>query len=278
MDNLSPEQNEHLLLLAAASLTPFRVPTREEINAKYEPYEELMARFARLDELNYEEVCKFEDDFSTYASWFRRANGSQFTYLPNGMWPGDFKLIAERKRTLSVENDPKAKLFYEYKLIIEDEEINGYKLWNIDGQNVLDFEDFKEICELWEQPDITEEEFREGLDKNLCSDWAKQDRHGECFGGFWAYPEGSDEKINAYTLSRQDNIEGLCELPYPRNIIIKTCEWGCNSRMESVAYSNFLCEWIKRKKDVVFCNEVPSLQSIARAVAEKQTDLPPYLL
>ena len=92
---------------------------------------------------------------------------------------------------------------------------------------------------------MSDEEFIARSD--CCSDWYKQDRHGNCFGGFWEYPEGSYQHENARQLSYDDNMKGLLELPYPREFILETIHIGCNNRQESVRYSNFLCEWMERK-------------------------------
>lgn len=250
-------------------------PTPEEINAKYKPYNDLMIRYCLLDMMNYDEIVQFENDFIEYANYYQRMSGLHGF----GLWPEDFERIAERKRQLVVKKDLRAKLFYDHKLVIHDEEINGYKLLDVDGDNIMDFEEFKVLCVRWDEPDITKEEFDEWLDKHLCSDWAKQDRHGECYGGFWKCPKGSYENKNAYLLTLEDNIKGLHDLPYPRCIIVKTIESGCANRQESVAYSNFVCEWIKRKKDTVFTNDIPSLQSLAKVVAlDNGEHLPNHLI
>ena len=73
------------------------------------------------------------------------------------------------------------------------------------------------------------------------------DRNGTPYGGFWDYPKDSDEYLNAYNLTREDNFRGLCELPYPRRVMLQVINIGCHTRMESVRYTNSLCEWIKRK-------------------------------
>jgi hypothetical protein len=91
------------------------------------------------------------------------------------------------------------------------------------------------------------EKFCGKYDRTACTDWNKINRHGNSFGGFWDYPDGSKEKENASALTRIDNGNALWELPYPRSIIYETINMGCLNRCESVRYSNFVCEWIKRK-------------------------------
>ena len=148
--------------------------------------------------------------------------------------------------------DIDSQKFYDNKIIMsENEKVNGYKLYNLNDE-LFDYETFKKFSILFvDNNTIPHDEFIEWLDDNCCSDWNKQDRYGECFGGFWKYPEYSYEKENAYELSRKDNFEALCELPYPREAIKLTIDIGCGNRMESVRYSNFICEWVKRKMDVI---------------------------
>ena len=143
--------------------------------------------------------------------------------------------------------------YYDKLYMSDDDEINGYKLYTIEnGSPIMRKEEFNEFVEIWStSKEYTFEEFYEEYDNTACSDWSKQDRYGECYGGFWKYPDGSPEKENAYDLSREDNGKGLWELPYPKRFVLKTIEMGCGNRMESVRYSNFLCEWMKRKLEQV---------------------------
>jgi hypothetical protein len=40
--------------------------------------------------------------------------------------------------------------------------------------------------------------------------------------------------------------EFIWNLPYPKEVVLKTIELDCGNRMEYVSYSNFLCEWLKK--------------------------------
>ena len=61
------------------------------------------------------------------------------------------------------------------------------------------------------------------------------------------FPENTYEYNHAYELSQEKNFKCLCYLPYPREVIKQTIDLGCKNRQESVRYSNYLCEWVKRK-------------------------------
>lgn len=129
-----------------------------------------------------------------------------------------------------------------------DDELNGYKLFDTDKNgSILAYDLFLKLEKLYYEPNVmTEDEFYKEYDKIACSDWSKQDEHGECFGGFWKYPDGSYEKENAYRLSREANGKALFKLPYSHSLIFETIKIGCGNRYESVRYSNFLCEYVKK--------------------------------
>jgi len=138
--------------------------------------------------------------------------------------------------------------YYELLPMLSTEEINGYKLYDIKGRQLMNWRTYESFKKIWEEEKCTTyEEFKAEFTQIACTDWYKQDRHGECFGGFWKYPEGSPEKENAFQLSFDDNCLGLFELPYPKAAILYTVTLGCSNRMESVRYSNFICEWFTRK-------------------------------
>jgi hypothetical protein len=195
-----------------------------------------------LESLNYEELINIKDKLYELQEYYmEKMSLRSYFYLYNKK-PFEKDIINVNDYIDSCDQ------LYNQKLeIFESEEINGYKLYNT-KVNVMSYDFFKELIILWNKDvEYTYDEFYEKYDSMACSDWSKQDRHGESFGGFWTYPDGTYEKNNAYNLSRDDNCKGLWELPYPKEIILKTIEMGCSNRMESVRYSNFLCEWIKRK-------------------------------
>ena len=165
----------------------------------------------------------------------------------------DIKIIQDYKKVYQSTFNPLAKKYYENIIETTDqEEINGYKLYNC-AIEVFTFEDFQKVLTHIEKHKDSEynksyEKFFEKCDNKMCTDWAKMDRNGESFKGAWKEEEGSEEKKNAWHLTREDNIKGLWELPYEKTLIIKTIQIGCRNRQECVRYSNFLCEWVTRMK------------------------------
>lgn len=138
---------------------------------------------------------------------------------------------------------------YEQDLWINsNEKANGFALWGTQGP-IMEEKLYVDLIRLWkcssDFPDF--EQFSAECGERMCSDWSKQDEHGECFGGFWEYPDDSYESKHAYYLSRRKNILELYKLPFPDLVLIETVRLGCNIRRESVRYSNFICEWLRRK-------------------------------
>lgn len=111
--------------------------------------------------------------------------------------------------------------------------------------NWLEFVEYvDELC--LDEDQGTQEEFTKWLKANLCTDWHKMDTEGESYGGFWRYPEGSDERENAWDLSYAANTKALLDLPYPYRLIKTSITYGCNTRRESVKFSREVCEWFDR--------------------------------
>ena len=127
----------------------------------------------------------------------------------------------------------------------ELEEVNGYKLYNLD-KNLMNRQTFNNLSKLDNDQTMTDKEFKEWFDENACTDWNKQQPNGEYFGGFWNDKSCS----NASVLTRQHNFDELIKLPYSRKLICETIDIGCCNRIESVRFTNYVCEWIKRKKNI----------------------------
>jgi hypothetical protein len=140
-------------------------------------------------------------------------------------------------------------------ILKEDEEENGFKLYNVDV-NLYTYSSFKDLVQLMATPDSLDVSnlsdtgyklWNKKMSNVACSDWNKQDEHGVCYGGYWAEPKDSQEYKNAWHLSFERSCKCMWNLPFSQAILLKTIEIGCASRRESVRYSNFICVWIMRK-------------------------------
>lgn len=195
--------------------------------------------------------------------------GRSLWYMGPGPFSKDIEEVKEKIKRVLIQTNPEAAKFY-HRIVkmSEDEEVNGYNLYDV-ADNIMNYETYLELLEIWnDKTEYTYEEFMEKYDNEACSDWCKKDRHGKCYGGYWRYPEGSYEKEHAWELSRKDNGQGLWELLNPHNFIFQTIKIGCNNRRESVRYSNFLGEWMTRKMQLMK-EEVKSLKDICITYVKK---------
>jgi hypothetical protein len=182
---------------------------------------------------------------STYENQLRKESRCSIHIYPPITYLKDYyEMIYD---TLAIRD----KTGYYDDLILDTTEIvNGYELYKKTKLPIMRKKEYDEFQKLWEINDpYAPEEFASEFDEIACSEWNKIDRYGEYFVKFWKYPEGSDEKTNAWTLTRDDNCQGLWELPYPKSVILKAIKYACDitGMFESVKCINFICEWIKRK-------------------------------
>lgn len=122
--------------------------------------------------------------------------------------------------------------------------INGYEPEDLSFQYDL----YLKVLDEWQDKIVmTFDEFFKKYDSTVCSDWAKMDRNGNYYGGYWLFPEDSPERRDAYSLSYKDNAQALFELPYPKNFILLTTRIGCLFHRESVKFTNSFCEYMKKR-------------------------------
>ena len=252
----------------------FSGESAEEIMSSYPTYSLICQNLSIVPYMSLEQICEFESDFKAFRQYYIDKIG-----LRNYIWPvfkNNLDDIAKRKRELQMESNPLIAKYYKYAIELSDEEqINGYMLYKHEVP-IMDYETYNSIITKSYEPQDDDEAFRAWLEEHCCSDWGKQDRHGNCFGGFWQYPEGSEEKENASILSRKDNIEGMLELPFPRSILKWSVTDGCYSRWESVRYSNFIGTWFERTQKMVM--EIMSLEDICKYEVKKlKIPLPDFL-
>lgn len=131
-----------------------------------------------------------------------------------------------------------------------EEKVNGYYLYD-SNNNIMCYSDFAEMKSLFNddsQNTMTFSEFY-NLFKNIaCTEWGKMNTTGDnWYVGFWKANDGTDEKKNAWKLTREENAKALFNLPYSKTFLLQTVKFGCSNRMESVRFSNFVSVWFERK-------------------------------
>lgn len=165
------------------------------------------------------------------------------------------KLLFEREHQLYPHSgDP----YYLPLVTSEEEMVNGYHLYQTGPFPMWSRQLFDQLVQMYkgeyEEPedwpqggDWTKEKLESVFSSEACTEWSKMDHHGEYYSGYWKYPEGTEERDNAFTLSRQQNLKELCKLPFANRLKWATVDMGCKNRMESVRYTNFVCVWVERK-------------------------------
>lgn len=162
---------------------------------------------------------------------------------------------------------------YKYSQVIfkDNEIVNGYEINDRWKKLYIDYDVFLSFKEIWyDNTSMNYEEFQEEFSNNSCSEWAKIDKYGDYNAGYRNYPEDSYEYQNAWDLTLRDNIMALYNLPYPHKFILHTVSVCCNNHQESVAYSNFLCEWMVRK--IYLMNNFTLKQLCIGVVMENELD------
>lgn len=162
-------------------------------------------------------------------------------YTPVNLFECDYKKIENQCKNI-------CPIYYTNVPQIKDTEfINGYQLY--DCVTLFPYYMYYSWLRLWNKNDANLEEttFLELYYNTACTRWSKMDSNGNNFGCFWDLPKYTNEYKNAYFLTREKNGKLLWNLPFPKYFILETVNIGCNNLMDSVRYSNFLCEWMKRK-------------------------------
>lgn len=157
--------------------------------------------------------------------------------------------ISPYESVFTTINDKMEKFYPKYKEVIlfsNSDYSNGYQLYNC-NVNIFDLPSFIFLKKLYEDNEnMSYNDFKAKFDDIACTEWAKKDEHGECFGGFWQ-SDDPEIKEDAYNLSHENNCRKLYELPFSPKIKFWSVEYGCSRRQESVRWTNFWCEWIKKK-------------------------------
>lgn len=181
--------------------------------------------------------------------WYAHSQRKSGTYYMAGMVYSPFMSLLNLARNAI---DSKSTDLYKELNVVYDgtEHRNGYLLPEVKN-NLITEDMMHEWAKIWNtSKDVDFREFYDEYHDKACTEWSKQDKFGNCFGGYWNSAIES-EKQNAYSLTRIRNGIKLFELPFPQRLILKTIDIGCSNRRESVAYSNLLLCWFVDKARVL---------------------------
>lgn len=209
-------------------------------------YDEINEDNKKINLLNLDELIKLTEIYSELAHKYIRCTYGWFD-LDMGVFGGlpkitPYENILQRINAKIESFYPK----YKEKILFKDTEYaNGYQLFNCKN-NIFVLADFIELKTLFENnKPMTYEEFKIEFDDIACTEWRKMDEHGKSFAGLWCSDDL--EEFQAGDLSYENNCRKLYELPYSSKLKLWTVSYGCRNRLESVRYSNFLCNWIQWK-------------------------------
>lgn len=204
----------------------------------YKDKEKALHAFACLDQINdIQSLLDLEDMFDEWNDLISFAY-VQYTrvFFDRGQYVHfrfEIRQIDERIRLLEEQQIPNVKL-------LDQNGPLGKIRWSCFMKLV------EEHCFTRNAVCSSNQDFEEWLDKNLCSDWCKMDLEGVSFGGFYLFPEGSEENKNAYTLTYETAVEKLVKLKFPRALIKWLIDYGCGTRQESYRWVKNTCIWFDK--------------------------------
>lgn len=127
----------------------------------------------------------------------------------------------------------------------ETQSVNGYQLYDFPDPFLswYLFRDIQNTC--WNDIPYTKQDFTIKLEAIGSRALYEVDYTGEYYAGFYR-----DEKLtsdDAWKLTWQDNLQRLYDLPYPKDLVIKSVTMSEDHMTTCVQWSNAFCEWFKRK-------------------------------
>lgn len=184
----------------------------------------------------------------------KQVNQEEKNYYDNsrtlGGFMGETKWDSVRNKIEKVfveNNHPEYKQEKSPVITSDTEIINGFQLYACKN-NTFSIELYEELVKLYNsEKKYTFEEWKEIMDDECCTEWNKMDEHGESYGGYWKYDKKTPEYKFAWRLSFDKNCKCMFDLPFSKDLLLKTIQIGCNNYSESVRYSNFLCICLERK-------------------------------
>jgi hypothetical protein len=220
-----------------------------QILNSYPDYHEIMESIVKLDELNLSDTSILLDNFIEMQDYYLKeiskstdsteSTGDMFfqQFIP---FEDDYNKIRNRKTHLLNISNEKANKFHTSNLIInKNEKVNGYEMYMFE-ENIMEFKVFEDLWKKYsDYKQMKNIHFMEYIDYICSSKWSKMNQCGEQFG--------SINNENIQRMVRANNLNALRELPFPREVIIETIKMGRKNKMESVRYTNFICEWVRRK-------------------------------
>ena len=182
---------------------------------EYEGYYSIKKGLAKLNTMTYKELVEFKEEFTQFQSRVMAENKTMYDAGAYGPPKPMFKYMEQLDELIQEKSNSNYYLPEKTIHTEANEEVNGYKLYK--AEEIMKEDVFVELSKIWNDGDgeySDKDKFMEVYDEKACNEWAKQDEYGESFGGYWKFPEGTNERENAYSLTRKKNGECLINLPY----------------------------------------------------------------
>ena len=134
--------------------------------------------------------------------------------------------------------------------ITDSETVRGYRLYTM-PDNMIDGDYFEYMLGLYNDYSMTDEQFYIWYDENVCTGWKTMDRHGNDQSYSDVNFEDNFKAFKELPFSFKELPFSFKKLPFSFKEICKTIDIGCSNCMESVRYTNSICEWMKRKQEII---------------------------
>ncbi len=212
----------------------------QEIIDEYPKTAEIRDKIINLYSLTYPQVVelyKLVIDLRSHV--YKKLGSIVEPMLPpwNSILLDDLREIANRKKHLLIETDPLGKLFYEDMFV--EQTVNGYKwCWNF-LEPMMDYETFQKLVAVWnnEKDAFADfDEFYKEFEYTACTSWAKMDRYGTFYGGYWRLPVSKFQ------------VKNLDRPAFPLNLDASPCQfikWPAMVFQRAVHWRNLLYQTVE---------------------------------
>lgn len=235
--------------------TPVEKPWYEEYQ---EEIDSLYNRYNNTDDNNIENVIKLYDDMlNIHEIHIKKLRHSIVVGIK-------YQFTDELQKLIKIITKYKCSDYLINVNIKESEIVNELPLkYSFDGR--INYYYYKKLLILWnDNKEVSSyDEFIENIE--VCSDWYKVNINGEY--------DYSDKNYDI-------NMQKIYDLPYPFEFKKEAINIACNnihSHSHSVAYVNSLCEWMRRKTEILKNDSLEKICIKNMILNGKSDEIPIYL-
>lgn len=252
---IKSEYNNLVVPLNFYFITPVEKPWYEE---HQEEIDSLYDRYNNIDDDNIEDVIKLYDDMLNIHEIHIDILRRDITFIC-GM---KYQFTDELRELMKIITKYKCSDYLINVNIEENEIVNDLQL-KYNFNNKINYYYYKKLLILWnDSKEVSSyDEFIENVE--ACSDWYKVDINGEY-----------DYNDKNYEI----NMKKIYELPYSFEFKSNAIYLACNNiYSHSVIYINSLCEWMRRKTEILKNDSLEKICIKKMILNGKSDDIPKYL-